>query len=113
MQAPSMDTPRPVVDIAYVALAIGLTMIFVANAIGALVEPAPYEHILDSSAITRRIGLHRQSWAVTLIAVNDAAIAGGLLLALVARRLQRPAVTVAALWLAMAAVLKITAFAGA
>lgn len=114
MRATSVEPSKPVVDIAYVSLAIGLTTIFLANAIGAVVAPASYEHILDSSAITQWVGLDRYSWVVTLIAVNDAAIAVGLTLALITRRLQRPAITAAGLWLAMAAVLKLTAcFGGA
>lgn len=105
-------TIRLEVDLAYLALAVGLTTIFLANAIGAVVDPGSYEHILQGSAITRWIGLDRQSWATTVIAINDGAIAAGLVAATVTRRWQRAAVAVAGVWLAIAAVLKLTACLG-
>jgi hypothetical protein len=105
-------TFRPTIDFTYLALTVGLTTIFLANAIGAIVEPALYAHILQASPIARWAGLHRQSWATTLIAVNDGTIAVALLGAIVTRRYQRAVIAAAGGWLAIAAVLKLTASLG-
>jgi hypothetical protein len=94
------------------ALAIGLTTIFLANAVGAVTDPGSYRHILETSAVTRWIGLAERPWAVFLIAVNDAVIAGALVVALALRRGFSLVAGVAGLWLAVAAVLKVTASFG-
>lgn len=90
------------------ALVGGLIAIFLANAIGAVLEPASYRHILEASPVSRLAGLHRHAWATTMIAVNDGAIAAGLIVSLFVGRARRM-MAVAGMWLAIAAALKITA----
>ena len=87
----------------------GLVAIFAANAIGAVLEPGSYRHILEASPLSRSIGLHRHSWSVSLIAINDGAIAGGLVAATLGRRSNRRMLALAGAWLAIAAALKLSA----
>jgi hypothetical protein len=91
------------------ALVGGLVAIFAANALAAVLEPASYRHLLAASPLSRLLGLHRHGWAVILIAVNDGVIATGLVAATLARRGRRWMLATAGAWLAVAAVLKLTA----
>lgn len=89
-------------------LVAGLVAIFGANALGAVFEPASYQHILEASPITRMVGLDEHEWATVLIAINDAGMAFGLLAASLCGRTRRM-LALAGAWLAIAAVLKVTA----
>ena len=99
---------RPLGDWALVA---GLVAIFAANAIGAVLEPDSYRHILEASPLSRVVGLHQHTWATSVIAINDGLIAAGLLASLIAGRPRRM-LAIAGTWLAIAAALKLSACIG-
>jgi hypothetical protein len=89
-------------------LMFGLTAIFVANAVAAVVDPEPYRHLLEDSPFSRWVGLDGRAWSTALIAVNDGLIALALVVAATLRRGTGIVLAAAGAWLAVAAVLKLS-----
>jgi hypothetical protein len=89
-------------------LTIGLTAIFAANAVAAVVDPAPYRELLEASPVSRWVGLDGRTWATALIAANDGLIAAALVVAAALRRGTGIVLGAAGAWLAVAALLKLS-----
>jgi hypothetical protein len=88
---------------------VGFAGVFLVNGVTALVEPETFTKLVEGSAIGRWLGADGWSWLGLSIAVNDLLLGLVLVIAAWRRRILRPVLAWAGLWLLAVTVIRLTA----